>query len=70
LHSFAGKSAFATVRRTECAKGCFSKKKDQKTALAMIFKLDDAAEESWRSLDAQYASGEGRGDGDWQRLRL
>ena len=41
-------SAFATVRhRTVRAKGCLS----NKTALAMIFKLADAAEKSWRRLD-------------------
>jgi putative transposase len=41
-------SAFATVRhRTVRAKGCFS----NKTALAMIFKLAEAAEKSWRRLD-------------------
>ena len=42
-------SAFATVRhRTVRAKGCLS----NKTALAMIFKLAEAAEKSWRRLDA------------------
>ena len=41
-------SAFATVRhRTVRAKGCLS----NKTALAMIFKLAEAAEKSWRCLD-------------------
>jgi putative transposase len=41
-------SAFATVRhRTVRAKGCLS----NKTALAMIFKLAEAAEQSWRRLD-------------------
>lgn len=41
-------SAFATVRhRTVRAKGCLS----NKTALAMIFKLAEAAEKSWRRLD-------------------
>jgi len=41
-------SAFATVRhRTIRAKGCLS----NKTALAMIFKLAEAAEKSWRRLD-------------------
>jgi putative transposase len=41
-------SAFATVRhRTVRAKGCLS----NKTALAMIFKLAEAAERSWRRLD-------------------
>jgi transposase-like protein len=40
-------SAFATVRhRTTRAKGCLS----NKTALAMIFKLAQAAEKSWRRL--------------------
>ena len=42
-------SAFATVRhRTVRAKGGLS----NKTALAMIFKLAEAAEKSWRRLDA------------------
>jgi transposase-like protein len=41
-------SAFATVRhRTVRTKGCLS----NKTALAMIFKLAEAAEKSWRRLD-------------------
>jgi len=41
-------SSFATVRhRTERSKGCLS----DKTALAMIFKLAEAAEKSWRRLD-------------------
>lgn len=41
-------STFATVRhRTIRAKGCLS----NKTALAMIFKLAQAAEKSWRRLD-------------------
>ena len=41
-------STFATVRhRTVRAKGCLS----NKTALAMIFKLAQAAEKSWRRLD-------------------
>jgi hypothetical protein len=40
-------SAFATVRhRTIRSKGCLS----NKTALAMIFKLAQAAEKSWRRL--------------------
>ena len=40
-------SSFATVRhRTVRAKGCLS----NKTALAMIFKLAEAAEKSWRRL--------------------
>jgi putative transposase len=41
-------SAFATVRhRTVRSKGCLS----NKTALAMIFKLAEAAEKSWRRLN-------------------
>jgi putative transposase len=41
-------SSFATVRhRTARSKGCLS----NKTALAMIFKLAEAAEKSWRRLD-------------------
>jgi putative transposase len=41
-------SSFATVRhRTVRSKGCLS----NKTALAMIFKLAEAAEKSWRCLD-------------------
>lgn len=41
-------STFATVRhRTIRAKGCLSKA----TALAMVFKLVDAAQKSWRRLD-------------------
>ena len=41
-------SAFATVRhRTVRSKGCLS----NKTALAMLFKLAEAAEKSWRRLD-------------------
>jgi transposase-like protein len=41
-------SSFATVRhRTVRSKGCLS----NKTALAMIFKLAEAAERSWRRLD-------------------
>jgi transposase-like protein len=41
-------SAFATVRhRTIRAKGCLSKA----TALAMVFKLVEAAQKSWRRLD-------------------
>src|SRR6201984_2818689 len=41
-------SSFATVRhRTVRSKGCLS----HKTALAMIFKLAEAAEKSWRRLD-------------------
>jgi putative transposase len=43
-------SSFATVRhRTVRSKGCLS----NKTALAMIFKLAEAAERSWRRLDNQ-----------------
>jgi transposase-like protein len=41
-------SSFATIRhRTVRSKGCLS----NKTALAMIFKLTEAAERSWRRLD-------------------
>ena len=41
-------SSFATVRhRTVPSKGCVS----NKTTLAMIFKLAEAAEKSWRRLD-------------------
>ena len=41
-------STFATVRhRTVRSKGCLS----NKTALAMIFKLAEAAEKSWHRLD-------------------
>jgi putative transposase len=41
-------SSFATVRhRTVRSKGCLS----NKTALAMIFKLGEAAEQSWRRLN-------------------
>jgi hypothetical protein len=41
-------SSFARVRhRTVRSKGCLS----NKTALAMIFKLAEAAEKSWRRLD-------------------
>ena len=44
-------STFATVRhRTVRAKGCLS----NKTALAMIFKLAQAAEKSWRRLDGHH----------------
>ena len=43
-------STFATVRhRTVRAKGCLS----NKTALAMIFKLVEAAQKTWRRLDGQ-----------------
>jgi transposase-like protein len=42
-------SSFATIRhRTVRSKGCLS----NKTALALIFKLAEAAEKSWRRLDA------------------
>ena len=41
-------STFATVRhRTIRSKGCLS----NKTALAMVYKLTDAAQKSWRRLD-------------------
>ena len=41
-------STFATVRhRTIRSKGCLS----NKTALAMVFKLVNAAQKSWRRLD-------------------
>ena len=41
-------SSFATIRhRTVRSKGCLS----NKTALAMIFKLGEAAEQSWRRLN-------------------
>jgi putative transposase len=41
-------SSFATIRhRTVRSKGCLS----NKTVLAMIFKLAEAAEKSWRRLD-------------------
>jgi len=41
-------SSFATVRhRTVRSKGCLS----NKTALAMIFKIAEAAERSWRRLN-------------------
>ena len=41
-------SSFATVRhRTVRSKGCLS----NKTALAMIFKLAEAAEKNWRRID-------------------
>jgi putative transposase len=44
------KSTFATVRhRTVRSKGCLS----NKTALAMVFKLAQAAEKHWRRLDGQ-----------------
>ena len=44
-------SSFATIRhRTERSKGCLS----NKTALAMIFKLAEAAERSWRRLDGHH----------------
>src|SRR3982751_1908942 len=44
-------STFATIRhRTVRSKGCLS----NKTALAMIFKLAEAAEKSWRRLDGHH----------------
>ena len=44
-------STFATIRhRTVRAKGCLS----NKTALAMIFKLAEAAEKGWRRLDGHH----------------
>ena len=44
-------STFATIRhRTVRAKGCLS----NKTALAMVFKLAQAAEKSWRRLDGHH----------------
>jgi hypothetical protein len=47
-HSNPIESTFATVRhRTIRAKGCLS----NKTALAMVFKLFDAAQKNWRRLD-------------------
>ncbi len=43
-------STFATVRhRTVRSKGCLS----NKTALAMVFKLVEGAEKTWRRLDGQ-----------------
>jgi transposase-like protein len=43
-------STFATVRhRTIRSKGCLS----NKTALAMVFKLVEAAQKSWRRLDGR-----------------
>ena len=43
-------STFATVRhRTVRTKGCLS----NRTALAMIFKLAEAAQKSWRRLDGR-----------------
>ena len=43
-------SSFATIRhRTVRSKGCLS----NKTALAMIFKLAEAAEKSWRRLNGR-----------------
>ena len=46
-------SSFATVRhRTVRSKGCLS----NKTALAMIFKLAEAAEKNWRRLDGHNQS--------------
>ena len=44
-------STFATIRhRTVRSKGCLS----NKTALAMVFKLAQAAEKSWRRLDGHH----------------
>ena len=44
-------STFATIRhRTVRAKGCLS----NKTALALVFKLAQAAEKSWRRLDGHH----------------
>src|SRR3954451_21337957 len=44
-------STFATIRhRTVRAKGCLS----NKTALAMVFKLAEAAETRWRRLDGHH----------------
>ena len=49
-------STFATIRhRTVRSKGCLS----NKTALALIFKLAQAAEKSWRRLDGQGDSKKG-----------
>jgi transposase-like protein len=43
-------STFATVRhRTIRTKGCLS----NRTALAMVFKLVEAAQKSWRRLDGK-----------------
>jgi putative transposase len=43
-------STFATVRhRTIRSKGCLS----NKTALAMVFKLIEGAQKTWRRLDGQ-----------------
>jgi hypothetical protein len=43
-------STFATVRhRTIRSKGCLS----NKTALAMVFKLVEGAQKSWRRIDGQ-----------------
>ena len=48
-------STFATVRlRTEKTKGCLSRQ----TALAMVFKLAQAAERSWRRLDGSERLGQ------------
>src|SRR4051812_4352879 len=45
------RGTFATIRhRTVRAKGCLS----NKTALAMVFKLAEAAEKSWRRLDGHH----------------
>jgi len=48
-------SAFATVRlRTAKTKGCLSRR----TALAMVFKLAQSAERSWRRLDGSERLGQ------------
>src|SRR4051794_5503675 len=48
-------STFATVRlRTERTKGCLSRR----TALAMVFKLAQSAERSWRRLDGSERLGQ------------
>ena len=48
-------SAFATVRlRTAKTKGCPSRR----TALAMVFKLAQSAERSWRRLDGSERLGQ------------
>ena len=49
------KSTFATVRlRTEKTKGCLSRR----TALTMVFRLCQCAEETWRRLDGSERLGE------------
>jgi putative transposase len=48
--SLTRESTFATVRhRTIRSKGCLS----NKTALAMVFKLVEGAQKTWRRLDGQ-----------------